>query len=208
MRNPSAALRGTVLLVVGLFLSLGVAGCDLFSSDVSFDSQLEIKLTDAPFPADRVQAANVTIEKVVIVDRDKEALLIMDEAKSFELTELTAGNQATLVSRGMPPGEYAQLQITVGSSATLTDDGGNSREISVGEDSDRTVSVGLGRLIIESGGTGRVTLDFSLENSFQIPEDADPATVSLSEVSYAPSILLQSVTDGLNTPNQPQQPDG
>lgn len=208
MTDSSSFLRSALLLTVGLMISLAAVGCDLFQNEVSFDSQIEITLTDAPFPADRVQAANVTIEKVVIVDRDREALLIMDEAKSFELTELSAANSATLVSRGMPPGEYAQLQITVGEKAELTDDAGDTREIGVTDEENQTVTVGLGRLTIESGGTGRVTLDFSLEQSFQIPEEADPETVSLSEVSFVPSIDLQNVQDGINQPDRPQQPGG
>lgn len=204
MAAPRRPLRILLAALLLAGVSAGLAACDLFGSDDSFGGELRVLLTDAPFPTDRIQGAVVTIDRLDLLNGQREALRLFDERKTFDLMQLRSGNAASLTNVSVPPDEYALLRLHVAETATLVDQSGAEHEIALAGDAESVVEVGLGRLTIENGATGSVTLDFNLDNSFTLPEGADPDSVALDEFSFAPSINLQDIQDGVNRPDRPQ----
>lgn len=88
---------------------------------------LLIRLTDAPFPFDLIEEANVTIMKVEIrqqtADTGKAFLTLSEETMSFNLLELQNDVTAVLVQANIPVGRYDLIRLFVSEASILLKDG-------------------------------------------------------------------------------------
>lgn len=209
MTDLSSFTRCALAVLLTVVVATGLTACDLFGGDDTFGGEVQVLLTDAPFPTDRVQEVRVSIDGADLIDGNRDAFaLYRDSDKSFDLMELRGGTTAELVSADVPPGEFALLRLHLQRSATLVDQSGTEHEVTMAAEADSAVVVSLGRMTIESGATGRVTVDFTLDGSFTLPEGADPESVDLSEFRYEPTIQLQNLEEGINVPDGAPIPGG
>jgi hypothetical protein len=142
---------------------LFTAACD--TADES-GGRLQVLLTDAPL--DDILEANITIERVEVMDDEEEPIVIMDESQDFDLLQLTNGLTADLVDISLDGVTFNQIRVVVGEDATLllTDSTIETLKIPSGSTSGIKIKnlpeVTLGDSIDQV----ILTLDFDAESSF------------------------------------------
>ena len=120
-------------MCIGLFV-LFTTGCQDAESDQA--GNLVIKLTDAPFPIDMIDAATVTITKVEIRIRSEgdeleyPYITLLEEPLEFNLLELRNGVTAELLDLELEAGNYNLIRLFV-DEASLVVKGGETYDIQV-----------------------------------------------------------------------------
>jgi len=145
------------------------AGCDKTNDG---NGRLVVNITDAPFPVDMVESAEVTITKLEIrkagdgISDECPFEVIWEGSEIFNLLDLRNGVVAGLLDIEIPAGEYdllrlyvdeASLKVKDGESYTVKVPGGRQTGIKI------FISPGL---VVEGGLTTEMILDFDLSNSF------------------------------------------
>ncbi|MEO9801592.1 MAG: DUF4382 domain-containing protein [Reichenbachiella sp.] len=137
---------------------------------------LRVLLTDAPFPADLVAEANVTITKLEIrlVDAEEEAFILLSEKEaSFNLLDLTNGLTATLVDMQVPLGSYDEIRMLIAESNVLLNDG-QVFDLKIPSGSTSGLKIKMtSPLEITEGGAFDVLLDFDVSKSFKVQGNPD-----------------------------------
>jgi len=155
-----SALLGTVLLFF--------AGCQQY--DDSQTGRIVVKITDAPFPIDLVEEANVTINKVEIRS-EKEGdgypfLTLFEGSREFNLLELRNGVTAELLDMEIPAGGYNLIRLYVDHAGISVKEHG-SYSVKVPSGSQTGIKIFIEPSLIVAGGlTAEVLLDFSVDKSF------------------------------------------
>lgn len=119
-------------------LFVGFTACDT-TSDTGFtdnsNTTIEVKLTDAPanYDAVNIDIQSVRLHKNADAEGDSTAsneeaeedgwITILEEPMDVNLLDLTNGNDITLGSAELEPGEYSQLRFVLGDGNTVTVDG-------------------------------------------------------------------------------------
>ena len=147
----------------------------LFTSCVDRETEgsgtLEIKITDAPFPTNLVEEANITVSKIEIRQAGEENeegpyLNILESDVSANLLDLTNGVTANLGSVEIPVGSNDQVRIYISEASVLLKDesfhdlkvpSGNSSGLKVFIDPPIEVAGGL---------TAELLLDVDVTSSF------------------------------------------
>jgi len=164
-----------VSLLLGITVVLGIllsTGCQEINTDADQQGRLVIKLTDAPFPFDTIDAAIVNITKVEIRkvsegDEDGNPYISLPiEASEFNLLELRNGISADLVDVEIDSGNYDLIRVYV-EDASLTIKQGETYDMKVPSGSQTGIKIFVEpELHVSSELTGDVLLDFSIEKSF------------------------------------------
>ncbi len=161
-----------VMLVVSLFV-----GCsDDTSNSAEETGRLSVRLTDAPFPYDMVDEANVTIFKVearkvsdVMNDDSNETspfVLLMESEIDVNLLELTNGTTEMLADLDVPAGSYDMVRVYVkGINVVLTD--GRTFDLKVPSGEQTGIKVFIKPALTVTGGlSSDLLLDFDVSRSF------------------------------------------
>ncbi len=171
MKNVRFALG--LLAIAGILVS---AGCQK-TDDGNINDQkgtLVIKLTDAPFPVDMVDSANVRIVKVEIreaCDCDEDGypfftLFEESDPEVFNLLDLRDGITADLVEMQIEPGSYDLIRIYVDEVGLKVKDG-ESYSLKVPSGAQTGIKVFMEPALQVVGGlTSEIVLDFDLDRSF------------------------------------------
>lgn len=170
--------------VLSIMAALALGACDS-PSDTNRNATVRVLLTDAP--ADYLASAVVEIGRVEILPADDgPAILLVDEAGSFDLLELQNGVTAQLGSELIEAGSYTQLRMHV-VSATLVlkpeyefTDGSSEQTLFVPSGDATGIKINLsaadgeddGPLEIRPGETVLV-VDFDVRQNFVMQGDAD-----------------------------------
>ena len=149
---------------------LFLAGCEQHIDEPAGEGRLVVKITDAPFPIDMIEEANVTITKVEIrSDNDTTGypfITLFEGSEGFNLLELRNGVTAELVDMEIPAGEYNLIRLYVeDASLTVKDHGTHSVKVPSGAQTGIKIFV-KPSLVVAGGLTAEVLLDFNLEKSF------------------------------------------
>ena len=171
MKNVRFALG--LLAVAGILVS---AGCQKMDDGNINDQKgtLVIKLTDAPFPVDMVDSANVRIVKVEIreaCDCDEDGypfipLFEESDPEVFNLLDLRDGITADLVEMQIEPGSYDLIRIYVDEVGLKVKDG-ESYSLKVPSGAQTGIKVFMEPALQVVGGlTSEIVLDFDLDRSF------------------------------------------
>ena len=106
-----------LLFTAAIGLSVVVTGCDLTgaSSEIEREGRFRLLLTDAP--VDDMLEANVTIERVELLDTTGTAFVLLDEPVEYDLLELQNGTSAVLADSDVPLGAYSQIRVIVNEDA-------------------------------------------------------------------------------------------
>lgn len=131
---------------------------------------LKIHLTDAPFPTDLVEEANVTINKIEIRRSDdiegNRFVILSEEEMTFNLLDLTNGITAALVDMEIESGAYDLIRLYV-SDAGIKLKNGEEYDLKVPSGSQTGIKVFIDpALIVSDGLTSELLLDFDVSKSF------------------------------------------
>jgi len=164
-------------LLLGIFAVLGIlfsTGCKDMDTISDQKGNLVIKLTDAPFPIDMIDAATVSISKVEIrkvCDCEEEGypfitLAEFDPPVDFNLLELRNGVTADLVDMEIEPGNYDLIRLYVDNAGLKVKDG-EDYHLKVPSGAQTGIKVFVEPDLHVAGGlTADVLLDFNVERSF------------------------------------------
>jgi hypothetical protein len=161
-----------------IFFSISVIAAIIFLSSCSknFDNndpgRLIIKLTDAPFPIDMVESANVTITKVEIrkvcdtIRDGNPYLVVMEDTMTLNLLELRNGITKELPEIEVPQGKYDLVRLYV-DEAQLKIKEGETYNVKVPSGHQTGIKIFIKpALTIDGGLTTELLLDFDLSRSF------------------------------------------
>ncbi len=158
-----------------LILLLVIASAGFFACNKTNDDQtgrLIVKVTDAPFPLENIEYANVTINKVELRETcdgicdEKPFVVVSEEPVTVNLLDLRNGVTELLADIEIPQGSYdlvrlyieeASLKVVDGEEYTVKVPGGDRTGIKVFIQPS---------LVIEGGLTSELLLDFDLSKSF------------------------------------------
>lgn len=131
---------------------------------------LIIRLTDAPFPIDLVEEANVTISKIEIrhdtVDTGTPFLTLSEETMTFDLLDLQNEVTAVLVNASIPVGGYNLVRLFVSEASILLKDG-VAFDMKVPSGAETGIKLFVKPAIeIVDGSTAELLLDFDVSKSF------------------------------------------
>lgn len=145
------------------------AGCDKTNEG---NGRLVVNITDAPFPVDLIESAEVTITKVEIREAgdcncDESPFHILWEgSETFNLLDLRNGVVAELLNLQIEAGEYDLLRLYVDEASLKVKDG-ETYTVKVPSGSQTGIKIFINPgLVIEGGLTTELILDFDLSNSF------------------------------------------
>lgn len=179
-----------VILLVGI---TALSGCDLFTANDTGPAQMNVKLTDAPFPFDMIDSTKVTIDRVELVTAEDSIItLYKDVSKTYDLLRLQNGVTADLASADVPAGTYSQVRLHVVDNATLVDTSGTSYTLFVPSGTETGIKINLDGMTLDPGTEGTLTLDFDLEDSFVLQGSlSSPADIK-DQIIFKPVIHLKS----------------
>ncbi len=166
------ALMVAALMIVGIF-----SACE--KSDNSTSGKITIQLTDAPFPTDLVEEANVTINKIEIrkagdgEDDGNPYVVLSEEEMSFNLLDLTNGVTENLVDSSIEAGSYDLIRLYV-SEASIKLKDGQEFDLKIPSGSQTGIKVFIDPAIEVAGGlSADLMLDFDVSKSFVVQGNPD-----------------------------------
>lgn len=161
----------TLLIALAMF----TAGCDRLTGvpetgSASGTGTMKVLLTDAPFPFDLVDEANVSISKVELISESEGRFVLSDETTSYNLLDLRDGVTTDLTEETeLPSGQYHQIRLSVDDASIQLNDG-RSFDVKVPSG---TIRILLNDFVVESDGSVSLTLDFDAGESFVVQGNPD-----------------------------------
>jgi hypothetical protein len=160
--------KGLIFSAFALVTFLFFTGCEQYFDDQP--GRIVVKVTDAPFPIDLVEEANVIITKVELRTEVDTAgypfITLFEGSKEFNLLELRNGVTEELVDMEIPSGDYNLIRLYVdNASITVKDQGTFEVKVPSGDQTGIKLFIEPA-LRIAGGLTAEVLLDFNLDKSF------------------------------------------
>jgi hypothetical protein len=171
MKNVRFALG--LLATAGILVS---SGCQKTNDGPLSDQKgtLVIKLTDAPFPLDMIDAATVKIVKVEVGDvcdcdqEDYPFITVFEDPdpEPFNLLDFRNGLTADLVEMQIEPGSYNLIRLYVDEAGLVVKEG-DEYALKVPSGAQTGIKVFMEPALQVVGGlTSEIVLDFNLDRSF------------------------------------------
>ena len=171
-----------VKLFLGILSVLGIlfaTACQDMDNTNDQQGNLVIKLTDAPFPFDMIEAATVNITKVEIrkVSEGEEDgypfITVLGESQGFNLLDLRNGITADLVDTVIEAGNYDLIRVYV-DQAGIVVTGEEPYNLKVPSGPQTGIKIFVEPSLRVVGGlTTEVLLDFNVEKSFILKGNMD-----------------------------------
>ena len=180
------ALSYFALVVILSGGSLLMAACSLLDSESS-DGSLTLLLTDAPFPYDLVEEANVTISRVEIVGEDSAPSPILEEVRSYNLLDLRDGVTTVLGEVDLPAGKYPQIRMIVDEAEIKLVDG-TTFDLFVPSGAETGLKILLPNFEIVADQETELTLDFDVSRSF-IPQGSIETAAGIQGFIFTPVVI-------------------
>ena len=161
-------MRFPPLFLFALLGGLTLAACDASTSTDDASVDLRLRMTDAPFPFDLADSANVVVERVELVHMDDGRTVLYDVPTSFNLLDLRDGVAVTLADT-LLLGEDAfdQIRFIVGPDAYVVMLDGTVYDLRTPSGSSSGIKLHLPEIVVdEPGETVDVLIDFNVEDSF------------------------------------------
>lgn len=154
-------------------LIIFLSGCnESITDNDNTPGRLVVKVTDAPFPIDNIEAAMVTLTKVEIrkvcdsVCDGNPFMVIWEDTMTVNLLELRNGIVEELTDIEIPQGKYDLIRLYV-DQASLKIKDGDTYDVKVPSGKQTGIKIFIKPAINVSGGlTSEVLLDFDLSRSF------------------------------------------
>ncbi len=159
-----------VFLLLLVIASAGFFACNKTADDQT--GRLVVKVTDAPFPIENIEYANVTINKVELREEcdgicdENPFVVVSEEAVTVNLLDLRNGVTELLADIDIPQGNYDLVRLYI-DEASLKVIGGEEYSVKVPSGDKTGIKVFIEpSLVIEGGITSELLLDFDLSRSF------------------------------------------
>ncbi len=138
--------------------------------------KLVLKITDAPFPMDLVETAEITILKGEIWQEKKDStvkITLFDDTVAVNLLELQNGVTEKLAEVELPQGDYRQVRLyLLDAFITISDQGRYDMKLPANSDNGLKLSVEP-VLKVRDGMTAELLLDFDISRSFLLQGNAN-----------------------------------
>lgn len=171
MRIQNALLTGIVIALLGF----AFMGCDLPTQQPGQNStgSLTIFLSDAPFPADSVESATVSIDSIDIRTAGESGntsfMTIFrdtDNTSQYNLLDLRNGVTATLAEQDIPTGEYDLVRVFI-SDASISLKNGTQYDLKVPSGMHTGLKIFIRpSLMVRAGMTTQLLIDVDVSKSF------------------------------------------
>lgn len=173
-RGTGGRIRALVFALSAFVLgALLVSACDSAATGPDGETgTLTVLLTDAPFPFDLVESANVTISRVDVVTESGIETAVGVEEQSFDLLELQDGVTALLGSAEVEAGTIQQVRLVVSDAWVVMNDG-REFDLTVPSGAQTGIKILTPGLEVEGDLEAVLTLDFDVEDSFVTLGNAD-----------------------------------
>ena len=187
--QPPMVSRITTICI--LLLSFILINCQQSDTSAPNDSgNIILRLTDAPFPHDKVSEVNVTITGIILDSESRtEPIDLLETPIQVNLLQLTNGVTVTLANSELPSGSYGLLKISLSDVKIVLSDKTvfdlNARENELGG----TEIVLPTQFDIGPGLTKDLLLDFDVSRSF-IPRMSPEANMGIAGFYFNPVIHL------------------
>ena len=188
-------------LAIFFLSALVIGGCDqltapeLTAPEPAASSQpgtVQVLLTDAPFPFDLVDSANVEIERVELLSEEEGVQVISEEEQAFNLLTLRDGVTTPLGEVELPAGRYDQIRLIVDDSASVVLKNGTRYNLKVPSGTETGIKVLTGGLEISGEEQATVTLDFNVEESFVVQGNPD-TPAGIKGFLFKPVVKLKDI---------------
>jgi hypothetical protein len=188
---------GLIMSVILAVLFLWTSGCQDMENDQT--GRIVVKITDAPFPINLIDEANVTITRVEIRNTSDTIgypfLSIFEDTVEFNLLELRNGVTAELLDTEIPSGEYDLIRIYVEEASIAVKDH-DVYSVKVPSGSSTGIKVFIKPSLRIAGGLTEVLLDFNLDRSFVLKGNMD-SPAGIKGFNFKPVIrAVNSATTG------------
>lgn len=187
-----------IALITALIMSVLVS-CENFLNNNNNEGSgnLKISITDAPFPLDIIESANVVITKVEVHAVNDTSgspfTVVMEDTVEFNLLDLRNGVTAEVVETDLPAGDYDQVRLYV-DSASITLVGGITFELKVPSGSQTGIKLKIDPAITIAGGElSELLLDFDIEKSFVLKGNMD-TPAGIKGFNFKPVIRVSNYT--------------
>ena len=159
---------------------LATLACAESSSTESGTGQLNIRLTDAPFPFDEVKSVDVHVVRIDGRIADADSADAADESDgdwktlvspnmSINLLDLTGGKTANLGTVTLPEGTYRGFRMIIDTDeSSITLDDNTTPEIKWPSAGKNGIKIQLDEPVVIGPGTAELLIDFDVGRSFVV----------------------------------------
>lgn len=204
-------------VLVGMF----VTSCQQSADDQMVQNEksgmLTVKITDAPFPSDLVEEANITIDMVTLkksgLNMDENAMepdstsmadttrfmVLSEETQTINLLDLSNGITQVLTENEIPAGDYNEIRLHVVNAGIKLKDGREfDMKVPSGNASGLKIKI-KPTLQIAEGMYGQVLIDFDVSRSFNAIGD-DHSKNGIKGFHFKPVVrgVNLTVTSGIS----------
>lgn len=159
------------LFVFFILFALLASGCVESEpiSEMNGTGKLSVKITDAPFPIEIIESAEVTFYKAEIYEQYEDSTLkylLFEDTVTLNILDLQNGITEELAEVEIPAGDYFHMRLyVVDASITLTGYGTFDMKVPSGPQSGIKIFIDPA-VKVRSGLTSELLLDFDLSRSF------------------------------------------
>lgn len=168
--KPDIMKKKAILIILAAVAIILAPSCN--KSDNDGTGRLVVTVTDAPFPIDIIESAEVIINKVEIrkagdgIDDGNPFMILSEEPDTFNLLELRNGVVAEFLDLEIPEGTYDLIRLYVDEASLKVKEGGDYN-VKVPSGAQTGIKIFIKNGLTVSGGlTSELLLDFDLSRSF------------------------------------------
>lgn len=162
-------MKKYILISLALVLSLGFIACA--DEDNTQTGTLTVTMTDAPFPSDLVDSANVTINRIEIRrinTSDTEFLTLSEETIRLNLLDLQNGVKESLVNLDIEVGQYDHVRLYIVDADVILKDG-QRFDLTIPSGSQSGLKIFIEpSIIVQSELNSELLIDFDVAKSFVV----------------------------------------
>jgi hypothetical protein len=131
----------------------------------SGEGAVSVKITDAPFPFEFVQKANIGIAKVELKNAKGDYVVVFEGSSNYNMVDLTNGSTKTVARSNIKKGTYGEARVTL-NAASVELSNGTSYGMNADAQGSYTFSISPA-FIVEEGNTSNILFDLDVNESFQ-----------------------------------------
>ena len=146
-------------IIVGLFLSSLIAGCDSTSEPVGTTGTFNIRITDAPAAFD---AVNITFTEISVIQSGGSPIVVSDATQTINLIEWSNGLSTPLGSIELEAGTYNQIRLIIESASVTIDEVTSDITVPSGAQTGLKLTH---QFTLEAGSTYDLMIDFDASRS-------------------------------------------
>jgi len=188
--------KSYVTIILACLVPVLLWRCGSDDGAATQSGKLIIQMTDAPFPTDLLEKAEITIDQIELRQGGGDGdpfLLLSDAVGTFNLLDLVNGITAELINMEVPVGEYDLIRLHItDASVELTD--GTIFDMTVPSGTQSGLKLFVNPSLQVAGGlTSELLLDFDVSRSF-IPQGNMDTPAGIEGFNFVPVIKVSNLS--------------